>query len=149
MDSTIPSADTFGRTFSHLDTAGLRKLLKHLYTRLKRNKALGKLCGLDVAVIDGHETSSSFKFRCDGCLKRRVEKKKGTVEQYYHRNTTLMLATPKLKIMLDADEQRPGEDAMCDEAAHKDNEDDAPGIRRRVVRCPVRPGAIHHHAARP
>lgn len=110
MDSTIPSADTFGRTFSHLDTAGLRKLLKHLYTRLKRNKALGKLCGLDVAVIDGHETSSSFKFRCDGCLKRRVEKKKGTVEQYYHRNTTLMLATPKLKIMLDADEQRPGED---------------------------------------
>jgi hypothetical protein len=84
--------------------------LKHIYTRLKRNKALGKLCGLDVAVIDGHETSSSFNFSCPGCLKRRVQTKKGKVEQYYHRNTTLMLVTPKLKIMLDADEQRPGED---------------------------------------
>jgi hypothetical protein len=110
VGSTLPSADTFARAFSHLDTGGPRKLLKHIYTRLKRNKALGKLCGLDVAVIDGHETSSSFKFRCDGCLQRWVEKKKGRVEQYYHRNTTLMLVTPKLKVMLDADEQRPGED---------------------------------------
>ena len=84
--------------------------MKHIYTKLKRNKALGKLCGLHVAVVDGHETSSSFKFRCDGCLKRWVERKKGKVEQYYHRNTTLMLVTPKLKVMLDADEQRPGED---------------------------------------
>jgi hypothetical protein len=106
----LPSAETFGRTFSHLDMAGLRELLKHLYTRLKRNKALGKLCGLDVAVIDGHETSASFKVRCDGCLQRGVERKTGRVEQYYHRNTTLMLVTPKLRIMLDAEAQRPGED---------------------------------------
>ena len=110
MGATLPSAETFARTFSHLDLQGPRELLCHIYTRLKRNKALGKMFGLNVAVIDGHETSSSFKFRCEGCLKRRVETKKGKVEQYYHRNTTLMLVTPKLKIMLDAEEQRPGED---------------------------------------
>ncbi len=110
VGSTLPSADTFARTFSHLDLEGLRELLKHIYTRLKRNKALGKLFGLKVAVVDGHETSSSFKSRCEGCLERTIKKKSGKVEQYYHRNTTLMLLTPRLKIMLDADEQSPGED---------------------------------------
>jgi len=110
VGSTLPSAETFARTFSHLDLQGSRELLHHIYTRLKRNKALGKLFGFNVAVVDGHETSSSYKCRCEGCLERMVEKKKGRVKQYYHRNTTLMLITPGLKIMLDAEEQRPGED---------------------------------------
>lgn len=105
-----PSAETFARTFSHLLLTGLRHLQHSIYTRLKRNKALGKIYGFHVAAIDGHETSSSFKSWCPGCLKRMVGKKEGKVEQYYHRNATLMLITPRINLTLDAEEQRPGED---------------------------------------
>ncbi len=107
--SCLPSPRTFARTFAHLEIKGIRLLIKQVYTRLKRNKALGPIHGFNVAVIDGHETSASFKQRCDGCLERNITKKNETVTQYYHRNVTLMLLAPDLNFMLDAEAQLPGE----------------------------------------
>jgi len=49
-------ADTMGRVYARLAPNDLRKGLHHLYSRLKRNKALPSIDGLDVAVLDGHET---------------------------------------------------------------------------------------------
>jgi len=50
----MPSADTVGRVFALMDTTDLRRALHHVYTRLKRNKALSQVWGLTVAVLDGH-----------------------------------------------------------------------------------------------
>lgn len=105
----MPSPDTFARTFAHLKIEGVRQLIKHVYTRLKRNKALGPIHGFNIALIDGHETSASFKQSCDGCLQRAITIKDQTLTQYYHRNVTLMLSTPKLNLLLDAEAQLPGE----------------------------------------
>ena len=59
----LPSAETFSRTYSHLELGGLRAGLKHIYQRLKRTKAIKTRRGFKVAVIDGHETSCSEKSR--------------------------------------------------------------------------------------
>ena len=105
----MPSPSTFARAFAHLDIEGVRLLIKQVYTRLKRNKALGPIHGFNVAILDGHETSASFKQRCCGCLERNITTKNKTVTQYYHRNVTLMLLGPEINFMLDAEAQLPGE----------------------------------------
>ncbi|MFQ5927893.1 MAG: hypothetical protein ACE5MH_10730 [Terriglobia bacterium] len=55
----IPSADTIGRVYTSLDTDALRQAIRHIYERLKRNKALPGIGGLGVAVLDGHESHAS------------------------------------------------------------------------------------------
>jgi hypothetical protein len=105
----MPSDDSLGRVFSKLDPESLRKGLRHLYTRLKRNKALNGIGGLTVAVLDGHETHASYLRHCPGCLERTVHTQAGDRTQYYHRNVTLMLLGEKLRLLLDMEPQRPGE----------------------------------------
>jgi len=109
FDCSLPSPDTFARTFAHLDLDGMRQVVRHVYMRLKRNKAIKPMHSFYVAAIDGHETSSLPLRHCSGCLERTVEKKGGPVTQYYHRNVTLMLVTPCFDLLLDAEQQRPGE----------------------------------------
>jgi hypothetical protein len=61
------SSDTLGRVHAALSAHELREGLPHVYSRLKRNKALPGIGGLSVAVLDGHETHASYRRRCSGC----------------------------------------------------------------------------------
>jgi len=106
------SADSVGRIVAHLDADTLRQGIHHVYERLKRNKALPDLHGLGVAVLDGHESSASYRRCCAGCLQRSTPSGE---TQFYHRNVTLMLLAgsppdrPAVRLLLDAEPQRAGE----------------------------------------
>jgi hypothetical protein len=107
------SSDTLGRLHAGLVAHELREGLHYVYFRLKRNKALPDIGGLGVAVLDGHETHASYRRRCSGCLKRTIRTEQGDRILYYHRNVTLQLLTgSELRILLDLEPQRPGEDEV-------------------------------------
>lgn len=108
----MPSDDSVGRVMAQIDTADLRQGLHHLYSRLKRNKALAGIGGLNVAVVDGHETHSSYLRHCAGCLTRNIHAQTGDRVQYYHRNVTLMLLAERVRLLLDVEAQLPGEDEV-------------------------------------
>jgi hypothetical protein len=108
------SSDTLGRVHAGLAAHELREGLHHVYSRLKRNKALPGIGGLSVAVLDGHETHASYRRRCSGCLARTIHTEQGERIQYYHRNVTLLLLTgSELRILLDLEPQHPGEDEVA------------------------------------
>lgn len=112
LEGSLCSADSLGRIVARIDAATLRQGIHHVYDRLKRNKALPDLHGLAVAVLDGHETSTSYRRCCDGCLKRSMANGQ---TQFYHRNVTLMLlcgsppGRPAVRLLLDLEPQRAGE----------------------------------------
>jgi hypothetical protein len=60
----LPSADTMGRGFSQMELDSIRFSIHHIYTRLKRNKALKKTHGFHVLILDGHEHTSSYLRWC-------------------------------------------------------------------------------------
>ncbi len=109
----MSSVDTLGRVYSGLRVKGLRAGLRHLYGRLKRNKALPGIRGWDVAVLDGHESHASYRRHCSGCLRRVVHQEQGDRIQFYHRQVTLLLASGKLRLLLDLEPQRRGEDEVA------------------------------------
>lgn len=114
LGEPLASADTTGRVFAQLECERVRELLHHLYSRLKRNKALKPAFGNVFAlIIDGHESNASYLRRCEGCLKRRVHTAQGERIQYYHRNVTAMLLTRDFPVLLDVEPQRPGEDEVA------------------------------------
>lgn len=87
LGQSLPSADTIGRVFAKLDCDSIRGTLRHIYSRLKRNKALKPAFhNLFALIIDGHESSASYLRCCDGCLQRVISTAKGDKIQYYHRN---------------------------------------------------------------
>jgi len=109
----LPSADTMGRVFTSLSPEDLRAANRDVYTRLKRNKALQPSWhGLTALVLDGHESHSTYRKKCSGCLQRVVRTAHGEKIQFYHRNVTAQLITPNLHLLLDAETQRPGEDEI-------------------------------------
>jgi hypothetical protein len=55
LGGAMTSADTMGRVHAAVDAGQLRDGLHHVYTCLKRNKALPLNLGLNIAVLDGHE----------------------------------------------------------------------------------------------
>lgn len=116
LGQSLCSADSMGRICEHMDADTLRQGIHHIYDRLKRNKALPDIQGLAVAVLDGHETSASYLRCCPGCLKRTIHAASGDRVQFYHRNVTLMLlsenrpARPTVRLLLDLEPQRSGED---------------------------------------
>ncbi len=113
LGQPIASADTVGRVHALLENEGLRRGLQHLYRRLKRNKALRGVGGWDVAVLDGHEQHASYRRHCSGCLKRIIHTAEGEQIQFYHRQVTLMLRGEKIRLLLDVEGQRPGEDEVA------------------------------------
>ncbi len=119
LQAHLPSGDTLGRVAAGLNTGGLRLALHQVYDRLKRNKALPLNRGRAVAVIDGHESCCSYDRHCPQCLERLVHTASGDQVQYYHRYVALMLlpgplATgPSLRLLLDVEMQRPGEDEVA------------------------------------
>ena len=105
----LASADTIGRVFSLIRTEDLRGFVRDLYGRLKRNKALERLHGPSVLILDGHESSASFRRRCPGCLARRLSD--GRL-QFYHRLVLAILPGKTFPFLLDLEPQRPGEDEV-------------------------------------
>jgi len=113
LGARMPSADSIGRVCARMEVDGLRRLQHAIYTRLKRMKALPPPAhGLMAAVVDGHESHATFRRHCDGCLERVIHTEKGDKIQYYHRHVALELVGQDLRIMLDAEPLRPGEDEV-------------------------------------
>lgn len=113
LGRTLPSADTIGRVACLVDLEGVRSLGRHIYTRLKRGKALAPPWhGLIAAVLDAHETHATYKRRCPGCLQRRIQTSKGQRIQYYHRMVSVLLVTRDRSVLLDAEPMLPGEDEV-------------------------------------
>jgi hypothetical protein len=109
----MPSADTIGRVFETVDLDEIRSCIHHVYTRLKRNKALRDFGGVYALVIDGHESSSSYLRSCQGCLRRKVRAGGGERTQFYHRNVSAVLACRDFTVLLDVEGQRKGEDEVA------------------------------------
>ena len=110
LDSRMASADTIGRVFTQIPLEDLRGLLQAVYDRLKRNKALGKSSGHAVLILDGHESSASFRRCCSGCLERRLSDGR---RQYYHRLVLAMLSGDRFPFLLDIEPQHKGEDEVA------------------------------------
>jgi hypothetical protein len=68
--------------------------------------------GVSVLIVDGHESSSSYLRCCPGCLQRRVQTEDGERIQYYHREVLALLSLERFPLLLDIEEQRPGEDEV-------------------------------------
>ncbi|MGD1076663.1 MAG: transposase [Thermodesulfovibrionales bacterium] len=115
LGGALPSADTAGRVFGILECETIRPALRHIYYRLKRNKALKPLFhdnNLFTLVIDGHESSSSYLRCCCHCLQREKKKSSGSDIQYYHRHVMAVLLCREFALLLDLELQRPGEDEV-------------------------------------
>lgn len=109
----LPSADSIGRVFSQISCDDIRQILKRLYSKLKRNKALRPAVGNKFAlIIDGHESSCSYLRTCDKCLERVIHTDKGDCIQYYHRGVLAMLWCDGFYLPLDLESQLPGEDEV-------------------------------------
>lgn len=114
LGGEMPSADTIGRVCGLVEAESLRAILHQEYTRLKRMKALEpRSHGLMVAVVDGHESTTSFRRCCSGCLQRVIHAEDGDRIQYYHRHVVLRLVGRDVSVMLDAEPIRPGEDELA------------------------------------
>jgi hypothetical protein len=114
LGRALPSADTLGRVAGLIELDDVRALGQHLYTRLKRGKALNPPAhGWLVAVLDGHEMHASFKRHYPGCLERTIHTKQGDRIQYYHRVVAVSLVTRDLRVLLDAEPVRAGEDEIA------------------------------------
>jgi hypothetical protein len=114
MGDNLPSADTIGRIFTKIDSFNLRLIIRQVYTKLKRNKALSSLYGgMFALVIDGHESHSSYLRCCKGCLRRTIHKINGDITQYYHRQVMAQLVCENFYIPLDIEPQAPGEDEVA------------------------------------
>jgi len=114
LGGDLPSPDTIGRVACLVDLDDVRALAHHLYERLKRGKALGPPPhGLIAAVVDGHETHATYKRHCPGCLERRIQTAQGERIQYYHRLVAVSLVLGELRLLLDAEPIRRGEDEVA------------------------------------
>ena len=110
----LPSADTVGRVFSLISSDDIRRILKSLYVKLKRNKALRPAVGNKfVLIIDGHESTSSYLRTCDKCLTRVMHTSKGDYLQYDHRYCLAMLWCDGFYLTLGLEPQLPGEDEVA------------------------------------
>jgi hypothetical protein len=112
----LPSADTMGNVASKLRCDDIRTVVKMVYRKLKRNKALksGFHDNLFFLVIDGHESSSSYLQTCEDCLEREITTVRGTSIQYYHRYAMGMLISANgISIPLDIEMQNAGEDEVA------------------------------------
>ena len=112
---SLPSADTMGKVFSLMDCDALRGIMRHLYSRLKRNKVLRPAFddNLFALAIDGHESSASYLRCCGDCLKREIKTASGTAIQYYHRHVMAILLCRDFVLLLDLELQKPGEDEVA------------------------------------
>ncbi|MDI6759136.1 MAG: hypothetical protein QMD94_05650 [Candidatus Omnitrophota bacterium] len=109
----LPSADTIGRVFTLISRDDIRGILKNLYSKLKRGKALKPAFGNRFAlIIDGHESSCSCLRVCNKCLERAIHTDKAEKVQYYHRSVLALLWCEGFYLPLDTEAQLSGEDEV-------------------------------------
>jgi hypothetical protein len=114
LKTTLPSAETIGRVMAKVKSKDIRRMIKRLYTKLKRNKALKPFIdGNYMLVVDGHEACASYLRSCDACLTRTIHAEGGDKIQYYHRHVTAMLVCDNFHLLLDVEPQKPGEDEVA------------------------------------
>jgi hypothetical protein len=109
----LPSAKSMGRVYAQMSCDSFRGGLHDVYTCMKRNKALPAIGGIHAAILDGHESSSSFLRHCKGCMKRTLHTAKGDRIQNYHRGVTIMITGNRFRYLLDFEPQRQGEDEVA------------------------------------
>lgn len=112
----MPSADTIGAIATKMRCDDIRTVIKNVYAKLKRNKALksGFHENLFFLVIDGHECCNSYLRSCDDCLQREITTSKGIKIQYYHRYALgMLISMDGICIPLDVEMQQPGEDEVA------------------------------------
>jgi hypothetical protein len=112
----LPSADTMGEVATKVNVDDLRILVKTVYRKLKRNKALksGFHDNLFFLVIDAHEFFCSYLRSCDQCLQREITTANGAKIQYYHRYAMgMLISAAGICIPLDIEMQKPGEDEVA------------------------------------
>lgn len=114
LGGALPSADTVARVACQLDPTGLRQIIAELYGSLKRKKALpAPWHGLIALVLDGHESTASYRRRCPACLKRTIRTAEGDRCQYYHRYVAASLVGEGFHVFLDAEPIVSGEDEVA------------------------------------
>jgi len=108
------SSDRVGDIYSEINLDDIRREIKGVYDKLKRNKVLPDVSGSSMLIVDGHETCSSYLQECAGCLQRTIHTKNGDRIQYYHRHVVAMLVVGnKFPLLLDIEEQHKGEDEVA------------------------------------
>ncbi len=112
IKDNLPSADAMGDGFKKMVCDDIREILKYVYSRMKRNKALKPAYGSKsfALILDGHENHSSYLRECAGCLERVIHKSSGDEKQSYHRLVMASLLCEGINLPLDMEPQRPGED---------------------------------------
>lgn len=114
IGARLPSADTIGRVAALIEPDSIRHVLHDVYTQLKRNKSLPPAVGgLMVLILDGHESHSTYRRQCSGCLPRIKKTKRSERIQNYHRQVTAMLIGGGFPLLLDAEPLRQGEDEIA------------------------------------
>ena len=104
-----PSVDSIGRIYALMGSRPLRRFLRDVAHRLKRNKALTAREGYFLAAVDGHELFSSRKRCCPACQTRTLTIKGEPVTEYYHQAVVCQLIGQDLALVLDVELLRPGE----------------------------------------
>ena len=78
-----------------MDLDNIRNIGAGIYKRARKQKMLASYYGMWIAIVDGHEVSTSEYCKCNHCRKRNVSKIKGVVKyQYYHSFAAFILAGP-------------------------------------------------------
>ena len=109
-----PSADTLARVSALFDPRDIRDVQAQFYAQLKRNKALpAPGHGLMALILDGHESTCSYRRSCSGCLERTISTSAGPRVQYYHRDVAASLVGEGVHLLLDLEPQRRGEDEVA------------------------------------
>jgi len=105
----LPSADEMAYVTERLEPEGLRQCLRHIHSKLKRNKVLTPRCGWMLAAVDGHETFSSYKRCCEKCLQRTMSVRGKKKIQYYHRLVAFQIICEDFQLLLDVEMLEPGD----------------------------------------
>jgi hypothetical protein len=104
-----PSVDSIGRIDALMGSRPLRRSLRDVAHRLKRNKALTAREGYFLAAVDGHELFSSRKRRGPACQTRTLTIEGEPVIEYYHQAVVCPLIGQDLALVLDVELLHPGE----------------------------------------
>jgi len=114
LGGALPSADVMGDAVTSMRLEDLRGVLETQHRRRKRNKGFARdRRGLRYLILDGHEGVSSFRRRWKGALERLVHFAKGDRTQYYYCYVGAYLTNGKERLLLDAEDQWPGEGEMA------------------------------------
>lgn len=106
----LPSVSTIARVADSLSLDGIREVGSHVYKIARAKKMIEPYMGQYIAIVDGHEITTSQYCKCIHCKKRKLKSGKGTAKyQYYHSFTALILAGEKYSFVLDIEPIAPGE----------------------------------------